>query len=54
MDTQARGTESRITENMATDQGGNHNFLYYAQGSTSTNNSNSSNNQLNTQLNTQE
>ena len=45
MDTQAKETESRITENIVSDQGGNDNFLYHAQGSTSTNN----NNQLKTQ-----
>ena len=46
MDTQSRGTESHITENMASDQGDSDNFLYHAQGSTSMNNNN---NQLNTQ-----
>ena len=46
MDTQVRGTERRIAENIASDQGDNDNFLYHAQGTTSTNNNN---NQLNTQ-----
>ena len=47
MDTQARGTKSRTTENIATDQGSNYNVLDHAQGSTSMDNKN--NNQLNTQ-----